>query len=77
MSGVDGSRLGTASWNGNTNTRVVAVSIKRNSDGQYWGGSAFNAGTTEVFNTATDPIDFDGVSRPQGARRDMGAYEFK
>src|SRR5207248_289834 len=24
---------GTASWNGNTNTRVVAVSIKRNSDG--------------------------------------------
>src|SRR5207248_2975474 len=28
-------------------------------------------------NTATDPIDFDGVSRPQGARRDMGAYEFK
>ena len=26
---------------------------------------------------ATDPIDYDAVSRPQGARRDMGAYEYK
>jgi len=26
---------------------------------------------------ATNPIDFDGTSRPQGNRNDMGAFEFK
>ena len=26
---------------------------------------------------STNAIDFDGVSRPQGAQRDSGAFEFK
>ncbi|HUJ63291.1 MAG TPA: choice-of-anchor Q domain-containing protein [Kofleriaceae bacterium] len=27
--------------------------------------------------SATDPIDYDGVSRPQGPRSDLGAFEYK
>lgn len=27
--------------------------------------------------TATDPVDYDGTPRPQGPRRDIGAFEYK
>ena len=43
---------GTAAWQSNSNTRAVAVSIKRLSDNLYWNGSTF-ASATEVFVTAT------------------------
>src|SRR5207249_4032191 len=45
---------GTASDPGASASGVqkVEVSIKRNSDGVYWNGSAFS-GTTEAFNAAT------------------------
>ena len=39
---------GTAVWQSNSNTRAVAVSIRRLSDDLYWNGSAFSS-VAEVF----------------------------
>ena len=40
-------------------SRVVDVSIKRNSDGLYWNGSGF-ASAAETFNSASPATDFTG-----------------
>jgi hypothetical protein len=42
----------TVSWGGGTTGHAMSFSIKRNSDGTYWNGTAFS-GTTETFNAAT------------------------
>src|SRR5829696_5057627 len=42
---------GSVVFNTNSASRTLGVSIKQNSGGQYWGGAAFDAGTTEVFNS--------------------------
>jgi len=48
-----GSIAGTASDTDGASVAQVQISIRRDSDGQYWSGTAFSAGTTETFLGAT------------------------
>jgi len=50
-----GDIAGSVNFNNGSINRTVGISIKRNSDGQYWNGSSFSGGTTEVFNSVCTP----------------------
>ncbi|MFL5798727.1 MAG: hypothetical protein ACJ77A_12450, partial [Actinomycetota bacterium] len=45
---------GTVNFNNGSSSRTLGVSIKRNSDNKYWGGSSFSS-SSEVFNSVTCP----------------------
>ena len=49
------------SSNAGVTSASVTLAIKRNSDGQWWNGSAFQAGVSSVSMTETDATNFAGL----------------
>ncbi|HMI99090.1 MAG TPA: S8 family serine peptidase, partial [Gaiellaceae bacterium] len=55
LNGTPGGDIGgTVNFNNSSTSRTIGVSIKRNSDNQYWNGSAFSS-ASEIFNSVTCP----------------------